>query len=69
LGSASPATATVAKMAAVPIAVPQPTAFKRLCLLAVLLLCVVFLGWMAFSTMRAAKRYNWRPAMFGSPDI
>ncbi len=56
LGTASPATAAVANMSAAPIAVQQSTDFKRLGLWAVLLLGVVFLGWMAFSTLRAAKR-------------
>ncbi|KPB55224.1 Membrane protein [Pseudomonas coronafaciens pv. oryzae] len=57
LGTAKPATASIADMAAAPVQVaPQGTDFKRLGLWAVLLLGVLFLGWMAFSTLRTSKR-------------
>ncbi|RMS04287.1 hypothetical protein ALP74_01699 [Pseudomonas coronafaciens pv. garcae] len=57
LGTAKPATASIADMAAAPVQVAPPgTDFKRLGLWAVLLLGVLFLGWMAFSTLRTSKR-------------
>ncbi|WP_044421557.1 DUF3999 domain-containing protein [Pseudomonas syringae group genomosp. 3] len=56
IGTAKPATASVANMTAAPQVATQSTDFKRLGLWAVLLLGVLFLGWMAFSTLRASKR-------------
>ncbi|RML39844.1 hypothetical protein ALQ95_01566 [Pseudomonas syringae pv. ribicola] len=56
IGTAKPATASVANMSAAPQVAVQSTDFKRLGLWAVLLLGVLFLGWMAFSTLRASKR-------------
>lgn len=56
LGTAKPASATVADMAAPLPVVQESVDFKRLGLWAVLLLGVLFLGWMALSTLRASKR-------------
>ncbi|WP_167378001.1 DUF3999 domain-containing protein [Pseudomonas floridensis] len=56
LGTAKPTTATVANMAAPLPVVQESVDFKRLALWAVLVLGVLFLGWMAFSTLRASKR-------------
>ena len=56
LGTAKPTTATVANMAAPLPAVQESIGFKRIGLWAVLLLGVLFLGWMAMSTLRASKR-------------
>lgn len=56
LGTAKPATAAVANMAAPLPVVQESVDFKRLGLWAVLLLGVLFLGWMALSTLRASKR-------------
>ncbi|MCD5992283.1 DUF3999 domain-containing protein [Pseudomonas sp. CDFA 602] len=56
LGTAKPTTETVANMAAPVQVVAQTTDYKRLGLWAVLVLGVVFLGWMAVGTLRASKR-------------
>ncbi|RMO77742.1 hypothetical protein ALQ33_02126 [Pseudomonas syringae pv. philadelphi] len=56
IGTAQPATAAVADMSAAPPAVQQSTDFKRMGLWAILVVGVLFLGWMALSTLRASKR-------------
>uniref|UniRef100_UPI000F046F07 DUF3999 family protein n=1 Tax=Pseudomonas viridiflava TaxID=33069 RepID=UPI000F046F07 len=53
---AKPTSATVANMAAPPPVVQEGVDFKRIGLWAVLVLGVLFLGWMAMSTLRASKR-------------
>ncbi|KPC24715.1 Uncharacterized protein ABJ99_3014 [Pseudomonas syringae pv. cilantro] len=56
IGTAQPAAAAVADMTAAPPAAQQSADFKRMGLWAILVVGVLFLGWMALSTLRASKR-------------